>query len=160
MGKEIERKFLVKDESWREGTTGVPYRQGYLAVGPPVAVRVRIAGGKAYLNIKKSTLDTSRDEFEYPIPIEDAQTILSHLCKGFPIEKTRYKIAFADMLWDIDVFEGANHGLIVAEIELADPDQHFERPPWLGQEVSADPRYLNSSLSLNPYSHWGQHTQR
>jgi CYTH domain-containing protein len=156
MGKEIERKFLVKDESWGEGTTGVPYRQGYLAVGPPVAVRVRIAGDTGYLNIKRATLDITRDEFKYPIPLEDAEAMLSGLCEGFLIEKSRHEVTFAGMLWEIDVFRGANEGLVIAEIELSDPDQHFERPPWLGKEVSGDPRYLNTSLSRNPYSRWRQ----
>jgi CYTH domain-containing protein len=156
MGKEIERKFLVKDLSWKEGATGTHYRQGYLTVGPPVAVRVRIAGDNAYLNIKKSTLDIAREEFEFPIPLEDAQAILTGLCQGFPIEKTRYKIPVAGMLWEIDVFEGANEGLVIAEIELDDPNQHIDRPPWLGHEVSNDPRYLNTSLSRNPYGQWNK----
>ena len=156
MGKEIERKFLVIDQRWKEGVTGVPYRQAYLAVGPPLAVRIRIAGARAFLNIKKSTLDITRDEFEYPIPLEDAEAMLNGLCEGNPIEKVRYTVPHGGMLWEVDVFEGANHGLVVAEIELSDPDQHFDRPPWLGQEVSGDPRYLNTSLSRNPYSRWGQ----
>ncbi len=154
MGKEIERKFLVIGERWKEGATAIRYRQGYLAVGPPVAVRIRIAGVEAFLTIKKSTLDITRDEFEYPIPIEDAEAMLNGLLQGKPIEKIRYKVTYGGMLWEIDVFEGANEGLVVAEIELSHPDQDFERPPWLGEEVSGDPRYLNTSLSRNPYSQW------
>jgi adenylate cyclase len=172
MGKEIERKFLVIGQRWKEGATAVRYRQAYLtlcqtptkfAVGPPVAVRIRIAtvcqnttncGPEAFLTIKKSTLDITRDEFEYPIPIEDAEAMLNGLCEGDPIEKVRYKVTYGGMLWEIDVFEGANEGLVVAEIELSHPDQDFERPPWLGEEVSGDPRYLNTSLSRNPYSQW------
>jgi adenylate cyclase len=156
VGKEIERKFLVRDTSWKEGAKGVPYRQGYLAVGPPVAVRVRIAGGKALLNVKRATLDISRDEFEYQIPLEDAEAMLDGLCEGLLIEKMRYKVIYAGVLWEIDVFEGANEGLVVAEIELSDPEQHFEHPPWLGEEVSGDPRYLNTSLSRFPYSQWNK----
>jgi len=163
MGKEIERKFLVIGKRWKEGATAVRYRQGYLAVGPPVAVRIRIAGAEAFLTIKKSTLticeattncDITRDEFEYPIPIEDAEAMLNGLCEGDPIEKVRYRVTYGGMLWEIDVFEGANEGLVVAEIELSHPDQDFERPPWLGEEVSGDPRYLNTGLSRNPYSQW------
>ena len=154
MGKEIERKFLVVGERWKEGATAVRYRQGYLAVGPPVAVRVRVAGLEAFLTIKKSTADITRDEFEYPIPIEDAEAMLNGLCEEHPIEKVRYKVTYGGMLWEVDVFEGANEGLVVAEIELSSPDQDFERPPWLGEEVSGDPRYLNTSLSRNPYSRW------
>ena len=181
MGKEIERKFLVVGERWKEGATAVRYRQGYLTVGPPVAVRVRIAGVEAFLTIKRSALticqnttncDITRDEFEYPIPIEDAEAMLNArimdghnslsnddklwggLCEGHPMEKVRYKVAYGGMLWEIDVFEGANEGLVVAEIELSHPDQDFERPPWLGEEVSGDPRYLNTSLSRCPYSRW------
>jgi adenylate cyclase len=154
MGKEIERKFLVIDRRWQEGATGVRYRQGYLAVGPPVAVRIRMAGGEAFLNIKKATLDITRDEFEYRIPIEDAEAMLNELCEGLSIDKVRYKIRYGGMLWEIDVFEGANEGLVVAEIELLDPDQGFEHPPWLGEEVSGDPRYLNTSLSRHPYAEW------
>ena len=115
---------------------------------------MRVAGLEAFLTIKKSTADITRDEFEYPIPIEDAEAMLNGLCEEHPIEKVRYKVTYGGMLWEVDVFEGANEGLVVAEIELSSPDQDFERPPWLGEEVSGDPRYLNTSLSRNPYSRW------
>ena len=154
MGTEIERKFLVKDDTWREGAQGVRCRQGYMAGGPPVAVRVRIMGGVATLNIKKATVDITRDEFEYTIPLEDAEALLAGLCKGYPIEKTRYKVSFEGMLWEIDVFEGANEGLVVAEVELDDVDQYFDKPPWAGEEVSHDPRYLNTQLSRWPFAEW------
>jgi adenylate cyclase len=154
MGYEIERKFLVKDEGWREGGNGKAMRQGYLAVGPPVAIRVRIANGQAILNIKKATTDIGRDEFEYAVPAADAEVMLAGLCEGYIIEKTRHDVWHAGKKWEIDVFEGANAGLIVAEIELDDASEHFERPPWLGPEVSHDPRYLNSCLSRRPYSLW------
>ena len=156
MGKEIERKFLVADEGWRTGSEGVRYAQGYLAVGPPVAVRVRVGGGKAALNVKKATLDIVRDEFEYPIPLEDAEAMLAHLCEGRIIEKTRYKVPFAGQVWEIDVFEGANVGLVLAEVELRDRDEEIERPPWVGDEVSGDARYLNTGLSRHPYTQWGR----
>lgn len=154
MGIEIERKFLVQDDAWREIGTCVCCKQGYLAVGPPVAVRVRIMGDQATLNIKKSTLDIVRSEFEYPIPIEDAEALLESHCEGFSIDKTRHKVPFGGAIWEIDEFHGHNKGLIVAEIELERADQDFARPPWLGQEVSHDPRYLNSSLSRLPFTQW------
>ncbi len=154
MSREIERKFLVTDDRWMLGATGVRFRQGYLAVGPPASVRVRIAGGKAFLNIKESTIDISRREFEYPLPLEDAQTMLDALRQSELIEKTRYEVLHAGMRWEIDVFEKQNAGLVVAEIELSHREQEFDPPPWLGNEISGDPRYFNSSLSITPYSKW------
>lgn len=154
MGTEVERKFLVTGDSWRANAAAASCRQGYLAVGPPVAVRVRIMGGKATLNVKKATLDIVRDEFEYEIPEHDAEEMLNNLCEGYPIEKTRYRIEYGGKTWEIDEFGGANSGLVVAEIELDRPDELFLTPPWLGAEVSGDPRYLNSSLSRRPYSLW------
>lgn len=155
MGKEIERKFLVVNDAWRRAAKpGLRTRQGYLHVGPPVAVRARIMGGKATLNVKKSTLDISRDEFEYAIPMEDAEALLARLCEGYIIEKTRYLVDYAGMTWEVDVFEGVNEGLVVAEIELESEDQQFEKPPWAGQEVSGDARYLNTHLSREPYKEW------
>ena len=158
MGIEIERKFLVSNDSWRRAgapnAAPVSCRQGYLAGGPPVAVRVRIMGGKATLNIKKATLEISRDEFEYRIPENDAEQMLNNLCEGHIIEKTRFRIEYGGKIWEIDEFGGANAGLVVAEIELDRPDEVFTTPPWLGPEVSGDPRYLNSSLSRCPYSLW------
>ena len=154
MGKEIERKFLLSDPHCCDGLQGVFCRQGYLAVGPPVAIRVRIMDGMALLNIKKATLSITRDEYEYPIPLADAEEILNNLCEGYVIQKTRYKIEHAGMTWEVDVFEGLNQGLAVAEIELACEEQEFTRPPWVGAEVSGDVRYLNASLSQRPYAHW------
>lgn len=155
MGIEIERKFLVRDDSWRgEAGEGLRCVQGYLCVGPPVAVRVRIMGGSAKINIKKSTLSVQRDEFEYPIPLGDAEDLLAGLCEGYPVEKTRYRLHYGDYTWEIDEFAGLNKGLVVAEIELPHVDAPFERPPWLGTEVSDDPRYLNSSLSRKPFTQW------
>lgn len=156
MATEIERKFLVTGDSWRKNARAAECRQGYLAAGPPVAVRIRIMDGKATLNIKKATLDIERLEFEYEIPTSDAEQMLDQLCEGCIIEKTRHRVEYAGEQWEVDEFAGANKGLIVAEIELDRPDQEFEKPPWLGQEVSGDPRYLNSSLSRKPYSLWGQ----
>ncbi|HNR35371.1 MAG TPA: CYTH domain-containing protein [Candidatus Hydrogenedentes bacterium] len=161
MGIEIERKFLVRDESWRnEADAGIVCVQGYLCVGPPVAVRVRIMGVSANINIKKSTLIIQRDEFEYPIPLDDAKELLAGLCDGYPVEKTRYRLPYGGYTWEIDEFAGVNAGLVVAEIELPREDAPFERPPWLGAEVSADPRYLNSSLSRHPFTHWSSNSAR
>lgn len=154
MGQEIERKFLVIDESWREGARSLPCRQGYLSLGPPVTVRIRLMGGRGTLNIKQSTLDVARAEFEYPVPPGDAEELLGHWCIGDLVEKTRHYVEHGGMTWEIDEFDGANRGLVVAEIELEDPDQEVRRPSWAGREVSGDPRYLNSNLSRHPYSEW------
>ena len=155
MGREIERKFLVTNDSWRaDADAGEVCKQGYLAVGPPVAVRVRVMGGRAWINVKKATLDIVRDEFEYLIPISDAEQMLHGLCKGHAIEKRRHKLAHEGFVWEIDVFEGVNVGLVVAEVELEDAACSVPLPPWIGREVSGDPRYLNTSLSLHPFREW------
>lgn len=155
MGIEIERKFLVTDDSWREAAAdGIPIKQGYLVGGKEASVRVRLQGNKANLNIKSATLGVRRQEFEYPIPIEEAEIILTTLCQPSIIEKTRYLVSYANKQWEIDVFEGDNTGLIVAELELHDEAEQFERPSWLGQEVSDDPRYYNTCLSQHPYKDW------
>ncbi|MDX9972881.1 MAG: CYTH domain-containing protein [FCB group bacterium] len=152
MGREIERKFLVVGEPWREGGTAI--RQAYLAFGPPVAVRVRIAGDRANLNLKQSTLDIQRAEYEYDLPLADAEELLRDHSAGAPIEKTRYRIPFEGRTWEVDVFEGANAGLVVAEIELEDENAPLSLPPWTGLEVSGDPRYLNTYLAQHPYRDW------
>jgi len=154
MGTEIERKFLVINETWRNASPGTTYRQGYLAFGPPVAVRVRLAGEKATLNIKQATLDITRNEFEYPIPREDADFLLAKCCQGTIIEKVRHRVSFGGFTWEVDEFHGANAGLLIAEIEIEHPNQDFPRPPWIGAEVSGDPRYLNTSLAQRPFSTW------
>ncbi len=155
MGIEIERKFLVKNDTWRaDADAGVRIRQAYLAVGPPTAVRVRVQGERANLNVKTASLAIRRQEFEYDIPMGDAEAILQRCVEGYVIEKTRYEIEHAGMTWEVDVFEGVNDGLLVAEIELEHEDQEFERPAWAGDEVSGDPRYLNTHLSRTPYSEW------
>lgn len=154
MPTEIERKFLVTGDEWRRNATATEYRQGYLAVGPPASVRVRVAGDRALLNIKESTLAISRAEFEYAIPVQEAEAMIDTLCDGRVVEKTRYVVEHAGMTWEVDEFHGANEGLVLAEIELEREDQPFERPPWLAQEVSGDPRYLNSNLAVDPYTGW------
>jgi len=155
MGIEIERKFLVTNNSWREAVSVVlPIKQGYLVGGKEASVRVRLQGDTANLNIKSATLGVRRQEFEYAIPLEEAEIILTTLCQRPIIEKTRYLVSYANKQWEIDVFEGDNAGLIVAELELHDEAEQFDPPPWLGEEVSDDPRYYNSCLSQHPYKDW------
>lgn len=155
MATEIERKFLLCSDAWRDQVhSQCHYRQGYLASNPSSSVRVRVAGDKAYLNIKSATLDISRMEFEYQIPLADAEQLLTQLCQAPLIEKIRYLVNYAGFTWEIDVFEGDNEGLVVAEIELDSPDQAFPQPDWVGEEVSDDPRYYNVRLVEHPYSAW------
>ncbi|PLZ84535.1 adenylate cyclase [Fischerella thermalis CCMEE 5196] len=155
MAKEIERKFLVKGDEWRKLAEGSVYRQGYIATQKQATVRVRIVGSQGYLTIKGPSIHYSRSEFEYSIPIEDAQEMLDKLCDRPLIEKTRYKIDWGSLVWEIDEFEGVNKGLILAEVELNQETQKIELPPWIGEEVSEDPRYFNSNLVKNPFSQWG-----
>lgn len=151
-GLEIERKFLV-DTAWQPRSVGVEYCQGYLSSHPERTVRVRIAGDHATLTIKGVTTGITRREFEFAVPLPDARAMLS-LCEQPLIEKRRYVEQLGASVWEIDVFGGANAGLVVAEIELASPDAAFERPAWLGREVSDDPRYYNSNLIRHPYTQW------
>ena len=154
MGIELERKFLVSSDEWRSAGRAVHFRQAYLATGPPVAVRVRVMEGQAYINIKKSTTDIMREEFEYPIPLRDGEKILEGLCVGSTIEKTRHYVEHEGFVWEIDEFEGVNAGLVVAEAEFEHEDQVIPLPPWIGKEVSSNPRHLNANLALKPYSQW------
>lgn len=150
MGREIERKFLVEGDGWRTGVTrSRVFRQGYLAQTPHVSVRVRLGEGEARLTIKGAEAGTSRAEFEYAIPAGDARELLA-LREGIVIEKTRHDVpAGGDTMWEIDEFAGALAGLVLAEIELADETQAFERPAWLGREVTDDPRYYNAALAAS-----------
>jgi adenylate cyclase len=155
MAIEIERKFLVSNDSWREAAgPGIPIKQGYLVGGKDASVRVRLQGDTANLNIKSATLGVRRQEFEYAIPLADAEVLLNTLCHHPIIEKVRYLVPYANKQWEVDVFEGDNAGLIVAELELQDETEVFEPPSWLGEEVSHDPRYYNSCLSQHPYKDW------
>ncbi len=144
MGIEIERKFLVVGDGWR-GEGGIRLRQGYLNRDPERTVRVRIAGGRAFLAIKGLTRGAVRSEFEYEIPPREAEALLN-LCEGAVLEKTRHVVPFGGFRWEIDEFHGRHAGLVLAEIELSHPDEAFPRPPWLGREVTGDPRYFNSTL--------------
>jgi adenylate cyclase len=153
---EIERKFLVTSDAWRAAATqAVRMRQGYLPGLESASVRVRVAGDRAWLNIKSATLAVSRREYEYEIPPVDAEDMLDVLCTRPQIEKTRYHVPHGAHTWEVDVFEGENAGLVVAELELAHPDESYVRPPWVGEEVSHDPRYYNVSLVRRPYRDWG-----
>jgi adenylate cyclase len=154
MATEIERKYLVKEDAWRGLAQGSAYRQGYIPTQDKVTVRVRIVGEKGYLTIKGPTIQCSRLEFEYSIPIKDAQEMLETLCERPFIEKIRYKIESGGLIWEIDEFEGVNKGLILAEVELGDENQEIELPTWIGQEVSHDSRYFNSNLVKHPFSQW------
>ena len=154
MGEEIERKFLVADDRWREGASGTRYRQGFLSTDPDRVVRVRIAGSKATLTIKGRTVGARRSEFEYPLPLEDAEELLDQLCMRPLIEKVRYTVVVGAHTWEVDVFEGDNEGLVVAEVELEREDEPFERPDWVGAEVTDDPRYFNANLIAKPFRLW------
>lgn len=154
MGTEIERKFLLTGDAWRDMAVGIKYRQGYLGLDNKRTVRVRIAGEQAFLTIKGKTSGISRMEYEYPIPVEDASILLAELCEQPIIEKKRYKVVYQGFVWEVDEFFGENEGLLVAEIELEEEGQEFEKPPWVGAEVSSDRRYCNASLIKNPYSMW------
>ncbi len=157
MALEIERKFLLRDASWRaQATHSVRLCQGYLTPngGCKASVRVRISADAAYLNIKSYVLGISREEYEYPIPLADAEQMLAGLILGAAVVKERFYVPHAGHLWEIDVFAGANQGLVVAEVELCHPEEALMLPSWVGAEVSADPRYYNVSLVNHPYTAW------
>lgn len=156
MPVEIERKFLVVGDDWRQGATGVLYRQGYLCTDPQRTVRVRLAADAGTLTIKGKTVGISRAEFEYAIPAEEAAELLDRLCQRPLIEKTRFRRQHAGRVWEIDEFCGDNTGLILAEVELESVDAALELPPWIGREVSDDPRYYNANLVRYPFSAWRQ----
>lgn len=155
MGVEIERKFLLRNRDWFARIySSARIRQGYLANEADVTVRIRTVGNEAWLTIKGPARGMSRPEFEYPIPRADAEQMLANLCRKPLIEKTRYWLNHGDHTWEIDVFEGDNTGLVVAEVELDTVDEDVELPSWVGKEVTDDPRYLNASLVKRPYRQW------
>ncbi|MGK5032776.1 CYTH domain-containing protein [Janthinobacterium sp. MDT1-19] len=154
MGVEIERKFLLQGDAWRGLGQAVLLRQGYLSSTRERVVRVRIEGQQAMLTIKGANVGATRGEWEYPIPLADAVELLDGLCEQPLIEKYRHRIEHAGMVWEVDEFLGANAGLVVAEIELASEDQPFEKPGWVGAEVSGDARYYNANLIRHPFSQW------
>ena len=153
MGIEIERKFLVKNDSWKAAADkGRLCRQGYLKSDGGMTIRIRMMGKKAFLTIKGPTTGISRTEFEYEIPCADAEALLE-LC-GSLVEKVRHHISYAGMVWELDVFTGANEGLVMAEIELESEGQEVGLPEWAGEEVSGDSRYYNASLAKHPFTGW------
>lgn len=152
MGVEIERKFLVTGTAWRQGS-GTRLSQGYLNRDKLRTVRVRVAGDKGFLTIKGETRGASRAEFEYDIPLSDAERMLQ-LCDGPVVEKLRYVVVHGDHTWEVDEFLGENQGLVVAEIELGSESEAFQKPEWVGAEVTTDPRYFNSNLATKPYRTW------
>lgn len=155
MAIEIERKFLVKNTLWQEHVISKSHiKQGYIASEKNATVRIRIAKGHAILNIKSATVGIQRSEFEYDIPIDDAEMILEKVAIRPIIEKTRYKVQSGDHVWDLDEFHGENDGLIVAEVELSSEDEVFHMPEWAGKEVSSDPKYYNANLIKHPYHLW------
>lgn len=154
MGREIERKFLVTGTEYRESAEAKQYRQGYLSRNRERTVRVRTAGDKGFITVKGKNAGIVRTEFEYEIPLSDADAMLSFLCEKPLIEKRRYHYEYEGHVWEIDEFSGDNEGLVIAEIELTSEDDAFVKPDWIGDEVSGDPRYFNSNLVNNPYRSW------
>jgi len=155
MGVEIERKFLVKDDSWRSDVESQAHlMQGYLADGDKATVRVRITDDAACLTIKGPTVGIRRSEYEYPIPLADARAMLRDFAVYPSIDKTRYRVRSSRHLWELDLFAGENAGLVLAELELDSEHEPFELPPWAGGDVSDDPRYYNVNLARHPYKHW------
>jgi adenylate cyclase len=153
MGVEIERKFLVRGDAWRDLAAPLLLRQGYLSSHPERVVRVRIEGEAAMMTVKGRSVGASRGEWEYPIPLADAEELLC-LCEQPLVEKYRRRVAFGGLIWEVDEFLGANAGLVVAEVELSSEDQAFDKPDWVGAEVSDDARYFNSNLIRHPYRQW------
>lgn len=155
MPTEIERKYLVTGDNWRQDAgAGVAIVQGYLGSNEKSSIRIRIDGESAHLNIKSRTIGIRRSEFDYPIPVDEATELLQKLCDQPLIKKIRYPVQYQGHLWEVDVFAGDNAGLIVAEIELSAPEQSFRLPAWAGREVSDDPRYYNTCLVGHPYKDW------
>jgi adenylate cyclase len=156
MKQEIERKFLVTGDGWRAAAgPGKICCQGYITSGPSGAtVRVRLLGGQGFLTIKGPVQGISRPEYEYEIPAADAEYIIENLCEDRLVSKKRYTLEDRGMTWEVDEFSGLNEGLIVAEIELESETQPFERPEWLGSEVTFDSRYINAVLACHPFARW------
>ena len=155
MGIEIERKYLIKKDLWAtiEKGKGIYYKQGYLLTDPNKTIRVRISDTNAFLTIKGSSKGASRPEFEYEIPLKDAQELLDSFSIS-SISKIRYEVEYAGKIWEVDEFLEDNQGLIVAEIELESETERFKVPEWIGKEVTEDIKYYNSNLSLKPFNTW------
>ena len=154
MSLEIERKFLVRGQEWKNLASGVLLKQGYLSSHPDRTVRVRIEGDSAMLTVKGRTTGATRHEWEYPIPLQDAMAMLDSLCEKPIIEKYRFRIPIGGLIWEVDEFLGENCGLVVAEVELHSEQQEFIKPDWIAEEVTHDSRYFNANLLRNPYGKW------
>lgn len=155
MAVEIERKFLVTGSQWRkEVNAGTDYRQGYFCLDPDRTVRVRVSTDSGWITVKGPMVGFTRAEYEYPIPVQDADEMLRTVCLQPIIDKTRYLLNKDRLVWEIDEFRGRNRGLIVAEVEVESERQVIDLPEWIGQEVTSDLRYLNSSLVERPYDEW------
>ena len=154
MATEIERKFLVAGTGFLAGHAGRRLTQGYLADDGTTSVRLRIDGERAFLTVKHGRDALSRLEYEYAVPLADAREMLEKACRQPLIDKTRFDIEVDGSHWEVDVFHGENDGLVVAEIELEAADAPFAKPAWVGDEVTADPRYLNVNLARHPYRRW------
>lgn len=153
MAKEIERKFLVMNNDYKKDVDGMLYKQGYLSTNPQRTVRVRIVGNQGYLTIKGLSKGATRAEYEYIIPYKDAEELFL-LCETPLIEKYRYLVPYKGNAWEVDEFYGENKGLVIAEIELKSENESIELPPWVGTEVTSDPRYYNSNLVRFTFSQW------
>ena len=155
MGKEIERKFLVNAEKWKDLDKPDPlhFRQGYFTTTPGKSIRIRKSEDKSYLTIKSETAGTTRSEFEYEIPNDDAQELLDKFCDA-ELEKNRYNIFYKNKKWEVDVFLKDNGGLVLAEIELESPNEYFERPSWIDREVTDEKKYYNANLVRTPFKKW------
>lgn len=153
MAREIERRFIV-DLDWPRPRSGVKIVQGYIPTAPNIAVRIRVAGSQATLTLKKLVTERTRNEFEVRIPEQEAGELLRTMCHPGLIEKTRFRVKHENLIWEVDEFHGSNEGLTIAEIELVSENQKFPVPPWVGKEITNDPRYLNANLARNPYQEW------
>jgi CYTH domain-containing protein len=154
MSIEIERKFLVVGDAWKNHVSGqFQLKQGYLQSAPERTVRIRTSNKEGFITIKGKTEGITRTEYEYPIPFSEALSLLA-LCENTPIEKVRYLVSHGSLTWEVDVFEGLNSGLVLAEVELQHENQEIDLPDWIGAEVSSDPRFYNSTLSAHPFSTW------
>ena len=156
MAQEIERKFLTKSDAWRSNAIGRFYRQGYLSTVKERTVRIRTIRNQGYITVKGIAKGAARAEYEYEIPVKDANEMLDTLCEQPIIEKMRYEIENNELIWLVDEFEGVNKGLILVEVELSDENQKIVLPDWVGAEVTGDPNYFNSNLTRNPYLGWGK----
>ena len=154
MAQEIERKFLTKSDAWRSNAIGRFYRQGYLSTVKERTVRIRTIRNQGYITVKGIAKGAARAEYEYEIPVKDANEMLDTLCEQPIIEKMRYEIEHNELIWLVDEFEGVNKGLILVEVELSDENQKMVLPDWVGAEVTGDSNYFNSNLIRNPYLGW------